>query len=329
MKTKKSAKKRTFAEFVLNNKAMFILILMVAVIGVLSEGLFFSKRNLLNVIRQVCSSIILGCGFTVTMASGGMDLSIGNMVSLIGVIAAKISLNQGVPLPCVLLISMLVGCAAGACNGLLVNCLNLPAFIVTIGTMSVFMGITGIVSNNQSITGIPETFRLIGQGYVLGIPVPIYIMIVMVIITWILINKTEFGRYCLARGGNAAAARACGINIKRISILAYIWLGFCASISAIIITGRANSGQTGAGDGMQMDIIAAVVIGGTSMQGGIAKIVGTVIGCFMIGVINNGLNLLGVDYNYQTIVKGLIIIIAIILDTYGAQIINASKKRKE
>ena len=278
----------------------------------------------MNVIRQVCASITLGCGFTLILAAGGIDLSVGAMVSLIGIFSAKISLNANIPFVFIIIATILIGVALGACNGLLIDGLRLPAFVVTIGMKSVFEGITAIVSNNQSVTGIPDAYRFLGQGYIhignLEFPFTIIIMLIMVIIAWFMMNKTSFGRYCLATGGNAEAASACGINTRRIRILSYIWMGACAGVTSLIMTGRSASGQVGAGNGMELDIIAGVVMGGTSMMGGVGRVVGTVFGCLMIGVINNALNLMGVDSNYQKIAKGLLILIAILLDEYGAKL---------
>ena len=312
---------------ILNNKALVILCVIIIVVGIATKGLFFTPNNLKNVVRQVCASIVLGCGFTLILASGGIDLSVGSMVSLLSVIVAKFSLIQGIPFVVVIVFALLMGAFVGFFNGSIVNGLGLPAFVVTIGTKSVFEGVTNIIANNASVTGIPDAFRFLGQGYVVGIPFPIFIMVFMVLLSWFVINKTEFGRYSLATGGNAVAARACGVNIKKISTMAYIWMGMCASITALILTGRSASGQTGAGSGMEMDIIAAVVIGGTSMTGGVARVVGTLFGCLMIGVINNGLNLMGVDANYQTIAKGTLIILAIVLDAYGAKALSIKKKK--
>ncbi len=318
-------------KLVLDNKALLILIILVLGISIGTKGLFIQQTNVLNVIRQVCASITLGCGFTLILAAGGIDLSVGAMVSLIGIWSAQLSLIDSLPFAVVLILTILIGIGVGAFNGLVVNGLGLPAFVVTIGTKSIFEGITAIVSNNQSVIGIPDAYRFIGQGYVFGslkVPFTIFIMLFMVILTWFIINKTRFGRFCLATGGNAEAARACGVNVKKISTLSYVWMGACASITAMIMTGRSASGQVGAGSGMEMDIIAGVVMGGTSMTGGVARVVGTVFGCLMIGVINNGLNLLQVDANWQKVAKGLLILIAIFLDAYGAKLLAKRSRGK-
>ena len=328
----KSIKKReglNVKKLVLDNKALLILIVLVLGIGIGTGGLFFNQTNVLNVIRQVSASITLGCGFTLILAAGGIDLSVGAMVSLIGIWSAQLSKVEGLPFAVVLLLTLIIGALIGAFNGIVVNGLGLPAFVVTIGTKSIFEGITAIVSNNQSVIGIPDAYRFIGQGYVFGrIPFTIFIMLFMVILAWFIINKTRFGRFCLATGGNAEAARACGVNVKKISTLSYMWMGACAAVTAMIMTGRSASGQVGAGNGMELDIIAGVVMGGTSMQGGVARVVGTVFGCLMIGVINNGLNLLQVDSNWQMVAKGLLILVAIFLDAYGVKLMARRKRVK-
>ena len=328
-KTANKENKIDIRRLILDNKALLILILLIIGVGIASNGLFFNRTNVLNVIRQVCASITLGCGFTLILAAGGIDLSVGAMVSLLSILSAKFSKIEDMPFIAIIIFTLLVGAFLGLLNGSIINRLGLPAFVVTIGMKTIFEGATCIISNNQSVTGIPAAYRFIGQGYVFGVvPFTIFIMIFMVALAWFIVNKTRFGRFCLATGGNSEAARACGVNTKQISTRAYIWMGICAGVTAMILTGRSASGQTGAGSGMEMDIIAGVVMGGTSMQGGIARVIGTVIGCLMIGVINNGLNLLGVDSNWQNIAKGILILIAIFLDAYGARVLSKNRVKK-
>ncbi|MCU6763654.1 Ribose transport system permease protein rbsC [uncultured Roseburia sp.] len=308
-------------------KCILIFLGIFIVLSCVSDA-FLTTRNLTNVLRQICASTTLGIGFTLVVASGSIDLSVGTMVGMIGTFAALLATKTAMPAVFIVVLALGIGLLAGLLNGLLISKVGLPFFIATIATMSIFEGVNYLACNNSSVTGIPEWFKSIGQGHAGPIPVPVIMMLVMVAFGTLLIKKTTFGRNALAIGGNKEAARVCGVNTKRVEMGVFIFMGICAAVTALILTGRAASAQTSAGQGMEMDAIAAVVIGGTPLSGGKGSMVGTFVGCLIVGCINNGLNLLNVDSNWQLIAKGLLIIIAVFIDVQSSHIRNKMLKNK-
>jgi len=311
-------------DFALDNKALIILFVL-TIFSAFASPVFFTSTNLINVIRQISTIAIMGIGFTCILASGNMDLSVGSLLGMLGVIMAMLS--KVIPLPAALLIGLIIGALCGATNAVIGVYLRMPLFIVTLAMGQVFRGIAFLLSNTSPITGLPAGFRFIGQGYMGFIPIPIVITAVVGVIVWILLNKTIFGRHAIATGGNREAARTSGINVNRTTILVYMLMGVCAGIAAAVMTGRTASAQHIAGQGMEMDAIAAVVIGGTQLGGGSGKIVGTLFGCMIVGVIANILNLMGVDSNWQLVAKGALILFAVGLDVVTTTYIN-TKMRK-
>ena len=314
-----------FGKFLMQNKAFAILIVLSILVTLLSDT-FITPSNLLNVVRQVAYSVTLACGFTLILSSGNMDLSIGCEVGLVGVFLGKM-LVAGVPIIIAVLCTMMIGAALSAINAIIINALDLPPFIVTLAMMSIFKGTTYIVTKMVPVSGLPQEFVIIGQGYTFGIPNQIYIMLLMIIVMAFILNKTKFGRYSLAMGGNKEAARLSGINTDRIRLYVYIVMGIYVAVAAIMLTARSASAQVSAGQNTEMDAIAAVVVGGTPMSGGSANVLGTLFGCPIVGVINNGLNLMGVDANWQLIAKGLMILFAIVLDVISSRIATTMSKK--
>lgn len=276
-------------KFIMNNKALVILILLSAVVACISD-VFLTPSNLLNVVRQVAYSVTLACGFTLVLSSGNMDLSIGCEVGLVGVVLGKL-LVAGVPVILAIMIAIISGAVFSSINALVINSCNLPPFIVTLATMSTFKGVTYIVTKMVPISNLPAGFVVIGQGYTMGIPNQVYIMFLMVMLMAFLLNKTKFGRYALAMGGNREATRLSGINTNKIRWGVYAVMGVYVAVAAVMLTARSASAQVSAGMNTEMDAIAAVVMGGTPMSGGSANVIGTFFGCLIVGVINNGLNL--------------------------------------
>jgi ribose/xylose/arabinose/galactoside ABC-type transport system permease subunit len=299
-------------EFLLNNKALIILL--VLCIGcTFASPSFLNPINIRNVIRQICTSTIIGVGFTCVIASGNLDLSVGYMLGMLGVMMGLMS-KTGMPFPLVILAGLGIGALCGFLNGIVGIRFRLPLFIVTLATGQVFRGVCYLISNTSPVTGLPPAFRIIGQEYIGPIPIPVYIVIVATVIIYVILNRTAFGRHAVATGGNRVAARISGINTDFVTVAIYVLMGLCTTIAALIMTGRAASAQPAAGQGMEMDAIAAVVIGGTPLHGGKGKVMGTVFGCLIVGVINNALNLSRVDSNWQLIAKGSLILIAVLLD---------------
>ncbi len=315
------------AMLLMNNKALIILIVFCLALTIATDK-FLTTTNIMNVVRQVSGSIILGVGFTLTLGAGNLDLSVGSMLGLISMVTCKLSIMEGMPFAIVIVLGLLLGAVCGAGNGLIAQIFKIPAMITTVATKNIFQGLTFIISKNTSVTGLPKAYVFLGQGYIGPFPFQILLMIAIVIIGYLVLNRTTFGRHCLCVGGNMEAARVSGINVFKTKVFAYIWMGVMAAISGMVYAGRVASGQVSAGNGMEMDIMAGVVIGGTTIGGGNGKMVGTVIGCLMVQVINNGMNLLNIDTNWQTVAKGLLILIAVILDSQGEQILTKRLAKK-
>lgn len=320
---KQIKKKNTLSDFLLGNKAL-VIVAIVAVLLSFATDKFFTTKNLLSVLRQVCVSSILAFGFTMILAEGEIDLSVGSILGLSGMVLGLLTTKLGMNVWLAMLLSLLCGALLGALNASIITTFSLPPFIVTMATDQIFRGICYLSTNMRPIVGLPDVIQKIGQGYFLKIPIPIYIMLFMMALVYIIANYTKLGRYIIACGGNRDAAFVSGINVKRIRMYTFMLLGVCAAVAGIVLTGRTASSQVSAGDGMSMDAIAACVIGGTSMNGGTAFIINTLFGCVLIGMLNNGLNLLGVDSNWQIIAKGAIVLIAVILDRLSSRV--AKKK---
>ncbi len=285
------------------------------VISVISDQ-FLSLSNLTIIFTQVSINALLAFGVTFVIITGGIDLSLGSMVALTGVIAA-IMVHEApntviVPVVC----SLLSGMVLGIFNGFIITKSKIAPFIVTLGTMTIVRGLALIISNGRPVSNLSEPFNFIGGGAILSIPNPIIILVVVFIICTILLNKTVLGRHIYAVGGNEQAARAAGINITKVKLAVYTLCGLLAGLAGIILTSRVNTGQPNAGAGFELDAIAAAVIGGTSTTGGVGTIGGTLVGALLIGVINNGLDLMNITSYYQQVVMGIIIIGAVVLDSW-------------
>ncbi|MBP2625769.1 MAG: ribose transporter permease [Firmicutes bacterium] len=288
------------------------LILLGIALTLLSDR-FLTINNLLNVTRQVSINAIISVGMTLVILTGGIDLSVGSIIALAGSITAGLLVSGQSILPAILT-GMVVGGVLGLMNGLLITRAGIPPFIATLGTMTVARGLTLVYTDGRPITGMEEGFRFLGGGYISGIPVPVIVMVFIFVSAYIMLKKTRLGRYIYAIGGNEEAARLSGINTKKILLSVYILAGLLAGFSGIIMASRLNSAQPTAGVGFELDAIAAVVLGGTSLSGGVGTIGGTLIGALIIGILDNGLNLLNVSSFYQQIAKGLVILLAVFLD---------------
>ena len=294
------------------------LLILVTVLSFMSPY-FLTIPNLLNVVRQVSIIAIISFGMTMVILTGGIDLSVGSMLAFSGAVTAGMIVNSGLNVFVAILIGLAAGTALGLFNGIAVAKAKLPAFIVTLAMMTVARGFTLIYTNGRPISGFDETFRFFGAGYLGRIPVPVIIMFILLFVIYILLKKTPLGRYIYAIGGNEKATKLSGINTDRIKIAVYALNGFLAAVSGIILTSRLNSAQPMAGEGYELDAIAAVVLGGTSLSGGSGGVVGTIIGALIIAVLNNGLNLLNVSSFYQLVAKGAVILLAVFLDRKSQQ----------
>lgn len=310
----------------LGNKVFIILIILGAALSCITP-LFLTQYNLFNVLRQITVSALVSVGFTLVLGSGHMDLSIGALVGFLGIILAKL-LVADVPVGVAILLCILAGMLCGAFTSSMVTAFSLPPFIVTLAMQQVYKGVGYLITNMAPVYNLPDSFLVIGQGYWGPVPIPVYIMVALTIVMTLVVNRTVFGRHAIAMGGNMEATKVSGVNTNRVRMGVYIVAGICAALGSIVITSRSASAQITAGHGMEMDAIAAVVIGGTPMRGGSANVVGTLFGCLIVGVVNNGLNLLGIDSNWQVIAKGLLILFAVILDTTSTDFYEKLKKKQ-
>lgn len=274
---------------------------------------FLTVSNLLNVAQQISINAIIAVGMTFVIITAGIDLSVGSLVAFSGVILASV-LQAGVPLPIAILIGLGVGLCCGMINGLLITHGRIPPFISTLGMMSVARGAALLYTKGRPVSGFSENFRYLATGEIFHIPVPVIIMGVVYIIAHFVLNRTKLGRYAYAIGGNEEAAILSGINVKLYKTMVYALCGLLSGLAALILTARLNSAQPIAGNMYELDAIAATVIGGTSLMGGEGTVLGTLIGALIMGVLRNGLNLLGVSSFIQQIVIGSVIIIAVLMD---------------
>lgn len=290
------------------------LILLIIVVSILNPS-FLDLSNLLNLLRQISINGLIAFGMTFIILTGGIDLSVDSILALSSAFIA-LMITSGVDPIIALIIGVLIGFVLGAVNGLLVTKGNMAPFIATLATMTIFRGLTLVITDGNPITNLRDSylFQLFGKGYFIGIPVPAVTMIIVFVILLIILQKTTFGRHTYAIGGNEVAAKISGIKVNKIKILIYGISGLMSALAGGILTSRLNSAQPTAGTSYELDAIAAVVLGGTSLTGGKGRIVGTLIGVLIIGVLNNGLNLLGVSSFYQQVVKGVVILIAVLID---------------
>ncbi len=300
-------------KLVLKKHGIFIGFVAIVIILSIISPAFLRPLNLLNVVRQTSIHGIMAVGMTFVILTAGIDLSVGSVLALTGVLCASFEHNNW-PLLFIILVTLLIGSAIGLINGLVITKGRVTPFVVTLGMMSITRGLAHIYTNGQPISSFGESFRYIGAGNILDIPIPIIIFLITVIVAAIILKHTRLGRYTYAIGGNEEAVKLSGINVDRYKAAAYVICGMTAALSAIVLTSRLNAGESIAGTGYELDVIASVVIGGTSLMGGRGGVWGTLIGALIIGTINNGMNLLGISSYYQLVVKGAIIVGAVLLD---------------
>jgi ribose transport system permease protein len=274
---------------------------------------FLTVNNLLTVATQTAVIAIIAVGQTYVMITSGIDLSIGSNIALSGMVAAM-AMKAGIPLPIALLIALASGCLVGLINGVLVSFGKLPPFIATLGTMTAIRGVDLTLTQGIPISGLPQAFTKFGTDSTLGIPNPVIIMVILVVIFGFILAKTKLGRYVYAIGSNFEAARLSGVNNTKTIITVYIFSGLLAAFAGLIMAARIISAQPAGGSGYELDAVASSVIGGTSTMGGEGAIAGTFIGAFVIGILRNGLNLIGVSPFIQQIVIGCVIVGAVFFD---------------
>jgi ribose/xylose/arabinose/galactoside ABC-type transport system permease subunit len=275
---------------------------------------FLTISNLLNVAQQTAINAVIAVGLTFVIISGGIDLSVGSLVAFSGVVLASLLQHQ-VPIPLALAGSLAAGLACGLANGLLITFGRLPPFIATLGMMSVARGGALLFTDGRPISGFTDSFRWLATGELLFVPVPVVLMLAVYAVAHFVLHRTKFGRYLYAIGGNEEAALLSGVRVRFYKTLVYGTSGLLSALAAAVLTARLNSAQPIAGMNYELDAIAATVIGGTSLMGGQGSVVGTLIGALIMGVLRNGLNLLGVSSFIQQVVIGAVIILAVLMDT--------------
>lgn len=314
---------RKSTELLTRSQSLLALALLVLAMSFASEQ-FLTVENGLNVLRQISINLCLSIGMTMIIVAGGIDLSVGSVLALAGAVGAGLLKNQ-IALPYTniaiqftvsgaIIAGVVVGMAAGWFNGFVITRFRLPPFVATLGTLSIARGLTQLWTGNFPITNLGDQFRFMGTGYLLGIPMPVWISAALVAVFWVVMRRTPFGRYLYAIGGNERAALLSGLNVPRTKLAVYTLGGGLAGVAGLMLAARLDAADPKAGVGYELDSIAAVVIGGTSLAGGRGSVLGTVLGCLIIGVLNNGLVLLGVSPDWQLVIKGAVIIAAVAVD---------------
>jgi ribose transport system permease protein len=290
------------------------LIGLITAFSILSER-FFTISNMLIVMRQTSIVAFLAVGMSFVIIGAGIDLSVGSVLAFSGAVGAGVMQNGGIFFG--ILAGLALGTALGAFNGIVITKLKIPAFIATLAMMAIARGGTLVYTDGRPITGLPSSFAFLGRGYIGNVPFPIILMLIIFILAYIILKLTRFGRYVYATGGNINAARASGIKVDNVIISTFAISGFLSGLTGMVLASRLNSAQPTAGVGYELDAIAAVVLGGTNLFGGEGELWGTLVGAFIMGILNNGLNMLNVSSFYQQVVKGIVILIAVTVAQSG------------
>ena len=317
MSSTTASSKRWFSKaWLMEQKSLIALLVLIAIVSTLSPN-FFTVNNFFNILQQTSVNAIMAVGMTLVILTSGIDLSVGSLLALTGAVAASM-VGADVNAFVAVAGALALGAAIGACTGVIVAKGKVQAFIATLVMMLLLRGVTRVYTDgspiNTGFTDNAELFGWFGIGRPFCIPTPIWLMIIVFAAAWYLLHHTRLGRYIYALGGNESATRLSGINVDRIKIMVYALCGLLAALASVIEVARLSSAQPMAGNGYELDAIAAVVLGGTSLAGGKGRIVGTLIGALILGFLNNGLNLLGISSNYQMIVKAVVILLAVLVD---------------
>jgi ribose transport system permease protein len=315
-------------ETLLKFQSIIALLLMCIALSLLSDK-FLTVDNTWNVMRQISVNVVISVGMTLVILTAGIDLSVGSILALCGVITASL-IKFGIELPGInlfieftilgaILVSILIGGVLGWFNGFVITKFKVPPFVATLAMLTIARGLTMLWTKGFPITGLGDDFAFLGTGWFFGVPMPVWISAFVVVIAIVVTNKTKIGRYIYAVGGNEVASLLSGLNIKQIKIFVYTIAGMLAGVGGLIVTSRLDSAQPNAGFGYELDSIAAVVIGGTSLSGGKGTVLGTVQGALIIGVLNNGLVLLNVSPFWQQVIKGLVILLAVIIEKLNSK----------
>lgn len=295
---------------------LLVMILMMIVMTILKPDAFMTKNNILNIMRQISITGVIALGTAFPIIAKGIDVSGGSVVALSAVVTGSVISTVGYHLPggYGILIGLIVGLLCGMFSGIMTAYGNVPPFITTLAVQLAARGLAQLYTNGKPVTNFPKSFLFLGGGSVLGIPVPVLIFAVMAVITYFILHKTKFGSYTYAIGGNLNAAVVSGINVKVITTFIYGYAGLMSALGGIILAARSTSALPSYGSGYEMDAITCVVIGGVSMSGGIGKVPKMIIGIIIVGILSNAMTMLMIDPNWQTVVKGLVILLAVFFD---------------
>ncbi|MBR2188338.1 MAG: ABC transporter permease [Eubacterium sp.] len=297
----------------------FVFIALVVIVAIGSGGTFLRIQNITNVLRQTVWVGIMTFGACFVFSLGGIDLSVGSTYGAVG-LAVSFLILGGMPPVIAIIIGIALGAVIGLLNGFLVYKVNIVPFIATMAVMTVTRGLMEVATKGVPISGVNQfTMRLLGQGYLFGIPIPVIIAVIVFLVLYYVLNNTRFGRYCLSIGSNEEAARLVGINVSKYGILAYMLTGITCAIAGVLVTGRLEGAMPTAGEGYELDVIAAAVIGGTSLNGGKASMPGCLLGALLMAVVRNGMNLMHIDTYWHDVVMGIIIVVAVIVDELGTK----------
>ncbi|QQS01825.1 MAG: ABC transporter permease [Austwickia sp.] len=312
-------------ELVRKYAIVLVFVLVVVVFAILTQGNNLQTQNMFNIVVQMAPIGIIALGMMFAIITKGIDLSVGSTVAISAVVAASLAQipsatskfnfgEAGIPVILPILAGLGVGALVGFINGSIIAMFRIAPFVMTLGMMSMARGSALTYTEGRPISGLAPQYNFLGNGSVLGIPMPIWLLALVAVITWVILERTRFGRHVYAVGGNDQAAKVSGINIRRVHLGIYTFIGLLAGLAGMIVTGRVGSANPGMGNMWELDAITATVIGGTSFAGGVGTVWGTIVGALIIQVIDNGLDLMGVNPYAKIIVKGAIIVVAIILD---------------
>jgi len=311
-----------FIKYISTEYIIIYAVIVLSIILSFASDAFLSTANIMNVLRQTSMIAILAAGIFFVMVGAGIDISVGALVGLSGIAFASSIVKWGWSPAAAFIFAVVIGCLAGLTNGFMTTKLGIPPFIATLGMMSAARGIVYVATNAYPVSGLPKSIAFLGRGYLLGIPIPVIIMVAVFLIVHFVSQKTKFGRFVYAAGGNEEAAHLSGIKVKKILTVTYVICGALAALSGIILVSRLDSGQPNAGIGWEFEAITATVIGGVSITGGKGKVIGVFFGAVLIGLLTNGMTLLNVSSYYQQIIKGAVLVFAIGLDVYKTKKAN-------
>lgn len=305
-------KKLSFAQ-IYSQFGVFIILIVSIIISAFLSKTFTTSRNLLNILRQNTVVALIAFGAQIVLICGDVDLSPGSVAAMAGCggAAAFVATNS---LVLAIIVALAIGVAVGFLNGIVITKCDIPAFIMTLATQEGIRALIFIITNAKPINGIKGNFAWLGQGSIIGIPVPIYLLLIVFGLIWLLMNRTSLGRHFYAVGGNKTAAKASGINVNAVRVKAFVLQGALAGLGGIVLMSRLNSGQPTSADAYEFDAITAAIVGGTSMSGGVGNVYGTIAGAMFVGVLTNIMTLMNVSSYYQQLVRGVIIAIAVIVD---------------